>query len=145
MPFFWQAIKYGALVPKWLIPASCANSQSTLRFGNPGLPSYKTMVAPLSKAAWTKFHIIQPVVENQKKRSPGCTSLWKARYFKCSSKTPPWLCVIALGIPVVPEEYKTQIGCSKGSASNFSSAFVFLTASSHNTQPGKSLLLLSGS
>ena len=51
-----------------------------------------------------KFHIIQPVVENQKKRSPACTSLWKCRYFRCSSRLPPWEWVLALGTPVVPEE-----------------------------------------
>ena len=31
---------------------------------------------------------------------------------------PPWLCVIALGSPVVPEENRIHSGCPKGTCSN---------------------------
>ena len=43
-----------------------------------GLPSKHTMVAPTSRPPTRKFHIIQPVVENQKKRSPGPRSQCEA-------------------------------------------------------------------
>jgi len=50
-----------------------------------------------------KFHILQPVVVNQKRRSPGWASTWRFSTFRCSSRMPPWLCMIAFGRPVVPE------------------------------------------
>ena len=51
-----------------------------------------------------KFHIIQPVVVNQKRRSPGWASTWRFSFFRCSSRIPPWPWTIAFGSPVVPEE-----------------------------------------
>ena len=41
------------------------------RSGAPGLPSNSTIAAPTAGAETRKFHIIQPVVVNQKNRSPG--------------------------------------------------------------------------
>jgi len=49
-------------------------------------------------------HIIQPVVENQKKRSVGPRSWWSASIFTCSSRIPPWPWTMGLGSPVVPDE-----------------------------------------
>ena len=37
-----------------------------------------------------KFHIIQPVVVNQKSRSPACASTCRCSIFRCSSRIPPW-------------------------------------------------------
>ena len=51
----------------------------------------------------TKFHIIQPVVVNQKSRSSACRSRCRCIFFSISSRTPPWPCTIAFGRPVVPE------------------------------------------
>jgi len=51
-----------------------------------------------------KFHIIQPVVVNQKIRSPGFASKWRFIFFRCSKRIPPWPCTIGFGSPVVPEE-----------------------------------------
>src|SRR5215210_7388261 len=90
-----------ALVPKVVTRASAANSHS--RFGS-GCPSYRTIVAPASNPPTRKFHIIQPVVVNQKKRSPGDRSEWSRAFFRCSSRIPPWPCTIAFGSPVVPDE-----------------------------------------
>jgi hypothetical protein len=44
--------------------------------------------------------------------------MWKVCSLSCSIRIPPWLCVIALGRPVVPEENKIQSGCPKGTCSN---------------------------
>jgi hypothetical protein len=67
-PAFIDAPMNPALVPKVVTPASAAKSHS--RAGS-GCPSYSTIVAPASSPPTRKFHIIQPVVVNQKKRSPG--------------------------------------------------------------------------
>src|SRR5437870_8236463 len=67
-----------------------------------------------------KFHIIQPVDEYQKTRSPARTLECKARALMCSRTTPPWLWTRALGRPVVPEEYRTHRGWSKGTGSQVS-------------------------
>ena len=64
-----------------------------------------------------KFHIIQPVVVNQKKRSAGVTSSCSASDFLCSRTIPPCPCTIPFGSPVVPEEYSTQSGWSNGTGS----------------------------
>jgi hypothetical protein len=90
-----------ALVPKVVTPASPANSHS--RSGS-GWPSYSTIAAPASRPPTRKFHIIQPVVVNQKKRSPGLRSLCSRAFFRCSSRMPPCPCTIAFGSPVVPDE-----------------------------------------
>ncbi len=65
-----------------------------------------------------KFHIIQPVVVNQNSRSPACASMCRCSIFRCSSRIPPWLCTIAFGRPVVPDEYRTHSGWSNGTRSN---------------------------
>src|ERR1700726_317539 len=70
------------------------------------------MQVPSARPVTRKFHIIQPAVVNQKKRSPGCKSRCNAKAFRCSSRIPPWLCTIGLGIPVVPDEKRIQSGWS---------------------------------
>src|SRR5512144_1750753 len=95
---------------------SAASLQREAWSGHARLPSYRTMVAPRrSPETWT-FHIIQLVVENQKNRDRGCTSKWMPRNFKCSRVMPPCPCTMPLGRPVVPDEYSTQSGWSKGTA-----------------------------
>ena len=64
----------------------------------------------MSSAPTRKFHIIQPVVENQKIRSPAWASRWRCSALTCSSKIPPWPWTIGLGSPVVPLEYSTHSG-----------------------------------
>ena len=75
--------------------------------GADGLPSNRQIVAPASSPATWQFHMIQPVVLNQWKRSPrsaaGPMSLIRS-VFRPSSITPPWPCTIGLGRPVVPLE-----------------------------------------
>ena len=51
----------------------------------------------------TKFHIIQPVVVNQKSRLSACRSRCRCIIFSISRSTPPWPWTIAFGSPVVPE------------------------------------------
>ena len=81
--------------------------QSGAADGPPGLPSNKQMVVPPSKPAIWQFHMIQPVVLNQWKRSPVSTvgpRLLSSELFSASSITPPWPCTMGLGNPVVPLE-----------------------------------------
>ena len=93
-----------ALVPKVVIPASSASCQSVPRSGWPGLPSKRTISASVSRTPTRKFHIIQPVVVNQKTRSPSWASTWRCIFFRCSSSIPPWPWTIGFGSPVVPDE-----------------------------------------
>ncbi len=65
------------------------------------------------------FHIIQLVDEYHMKRSPGCRSSCRLRYFRCSSSTPPWPCTMPFGLPVVPDENITQSGCANGTGGDF--------------------------
>ena len=97
----------GALTPKMVTSVSAASRHSVPRSGQPGLPSNSTIVAPTHRPETRRFHIIQPVVENQKKRSPGPMSWWRPSALRCSTRMPPWACTIALGGPVVPEENST--------------------------------------
>ena len=90
--------------------------------GWPGLPSYRTTVEPSSRPPTRKFHIIQPVVVNQKKRSAGPRSSCSEIDFSSSRAIPPWPWTIALGSPVVPEEYSTHSGWSKATGSKASAA-----------------------
>jgi hypothetical protein len=64
------------------------------------------MVVPASRAPTCAFHMIQPVLLNQWKRSPnstlGAMSLCSAAPLSISSITPPWPCTMGLGRPVVP-------------------------------------------
>src|SRR6185436_4797641 len=100
-PAFIDAPMNPALVPNVVTRASAAKSHS--RAGS-GWPPYNTIVAPASSPPTRKFHIIQPVVVNQKKRSPG-ERLWcSASDLRCSSRMPPCPWTIGLGRPVVPEE-----------------------------------------
>ena len=56
----------------------------------------------MSRTETRKFHIIQPVVVNQKTRSPSRASRCRYIFLRCSSRIPPCPCTIALGSPVVP-------------------------------------------
>lgn len=112
-PALRQASRNGAEVPKYVVPVSAASRHSPPRSGSAGrpgsartagLPSKSTMVAPTAGPETRKFHIIQPVVVNQKNRSAGPRSWCRASIFRCSSRMPPWPCTIGLGNPVVPEE-----------------------------------------
>src|SRR4029077_4478528 len=99
----------------------------------PGLPSKRQMVVPTSSAATCRFHMIQPVLEYQKKRSSGRRSLCSTHILECSSMMPPWPCTTALGSPVVPEEYTIHSGCSNGTS--VSSRFaVAVSASRHGVR-----------
>ena len=66
------------------------------------------MVVPSSSAFIWQFHMIQPVVLYQWKRSPvstlAPTSKCRPVIFSASSTTPPWPCTMAFGRPVVPLE-----------------------------------------
>jgi hypothetical protein len=99
-----QASRNGAEVPKYVMPDVSASRHSSPRSGAPGLPSNITIAAPTAGPDTRKFHIIQPVVLNQKNRSPGPRSACSARFFRCSSRIPPCPCTIGFGNPVVPEE-----------------------------------------
>jgi hypothetical protein len=90
--------------------------------GWPGLPSYSTTVEPSSRPPTRKFHIIQPVVVNQKKRSAGPRSRWSEIDLSSSRAIPPCPWTIGLGSPVVPEEYRIHSGWSKATGSKASSA-----------------------
>ena len=121
-PAFMHAAMNGALVPKYVMPVSCASRHSAFRSGCPGFPSYRMHVEPSSSPPTRKFHIIQPVVLNQKNRSFSVRSRCSESAFRCSTSIPPWLCTMGLGNPVVPDEYSTQSGWSNGTGSKTSSA-----------------------
>jgi len=74
------------------------------------LPSTITIEARVRSVETRAVHIIQAVVVNHSRRSPGRRSQLKAWFFKCSIRIPPWQCTIALGRPVVPDEKRTQSG-----------------------------------
>jgi hypothetical protein len=103
IPAFMHAARKLADVPKHVTPASSARSHSVPRSGWPGFPSYRTIEASVRRPAWTKFHIIQPVVVNQKSRSSRWRSRCRFRVFSSSRRIPPWPWTIAFGRPVVPE------------------------------------------
>ena len=109
-------------VPKHVTPACSARSHSVPRSGCPGLPSNSTTDASVSRPPFRKFHIIQPVVVNQKTRSSACRSTWRWSIFSISSRIPPCPCTIAFGSPVVPELYSTHSGWSNGTCANASSS-----------------------
>src|SRR5690348_12911328 len=121
MPALRQAIRNGAEVPKYVMPASAASRHNP---AGSGAPSYSTTAAPTAGPDIRKFHIIQPVVVYQKNRSPGPRSWCSASIFRCSSRIPPWPCTIGLGNPVVPEEYSTYSGWSNGTGANSSGSSV---------------------
>ena len=91
-------------VPNSVTASSAAIRQSTSRSGWPGLPSKATTVAPTSSPEISRFHIIQPVVVNQKNRSPGPRSCCRASDARCWTTMPPCECTIPFGSPVVPDE-----------------------------------------
>ena len=68
------------------------------------------MVAPTSRPATWKFHIIQLGLVYQKKVSSRPMSDCSDTALRCSSSTPPWPCMMPLGSPVVPDEYRTHSG-----------------------------------
>src|SRR5690606_15744788 len=109
---FMQLCTNGAEVPKYVIRCWAASRHNVLRSGCPGLPSNSTTVLPTSKPDTRKFHIIHPVVVNQKNRSPGPRSSANAICLRCSTTIPPCPCTMPFGRPVVPDEYSTHSGCS---------------------------------
>ena len=94
----------GALVPKYVMPSSSLIRHSEPRSGYARLPSYITTVEPESSPETSRFHIIQPVVENQKNTSSGPRPSSSAMDFVCSSVMPPCPWTIGFGSPVVPDE-----------------------------------------
>src|SRR6202012_215770 len=100
---FMHEAMNAALVPNVVICASALSSHRRSSDGYPGFPSNSTTAASVSSTPTRKFHIIQPVVENQNTRSPARASTCNLWCLSCSSRIPPWLCTIALGRPVVPE------------------------------------------
>jgi hypothetical protein len=69
-----------------------------------------------------KFHIIHPVVVKKNRTSPALRSMLSRCSLSCSSRMPPWLCVIAFGSPVVPEENRIHNGIPNGPRWNSKSA-----------------------
>ena len=105
------------LAPIRVAPVCAARRHCQRRSGCSGLPSIITIEARTSRPETSAFHIIQAVVENQRIRSPAWRSQLSAWFFRCSSRIPPWLCTIAFGLPVVPEEKSTHRGWSNGTGS----------------------------
>jgi hypothetical protein len=108
---FRQLAKNAAPAPKKVHRASPAKRQSVVQSGAaagpPGLPSKTQIVVPASSPASCAFHMIQPVLLNQWKRSAvstvGPRSLCSVP-FRNSTRMPPWPCTMGLGSPVVPDE-----------------------------------------
>src|ERR1700745_2427785 len=69
-PAFMHEEMNAALVPKQVTLVAAARCHSDPRSGYPGFPSYSTIEASVSSTPTSRFHIIQPVVENQNTRSP---------------------------------------------------------------------------
>src|SRR5699024_23572 len=69
---------------------------------------------PVNNAVTCEFHIIQPVVLYHINLSSGPTSKCSTELFTLSNNVPPCPCTIGFGMPVVPEEYTTHNGWSKG-------------------------------
>jgi hypothetical protein len=107
-----NSAKKAAPAPKKVARASPAKRhsvpQSGAAEGQPGLPSKMQQVVPPSSRSTWPFHMIQPVVLNQWKRSPVSTQWGPGRCAGCScsasSRMPPWPCTMGLGRPVVPLE-----------------------------------------
>ena len=111
-PDFRQLAWKAAPAPKKVQPVSAENRHSVPQSGTSprpaGLPSYRQRVVPPNKALTWQFHMIQAVEVAQWKRSPvstlGPRLLCSTSIFKASTITPPWLCTMGLGRPVVPLE-----------------------------------------
>ena len=99
------------------MPVAAAKRHRASRSGWAGLPSHSSTVDPSSSPPARKFHIIQPVVVNQKKRSSAVRSRWSDSALRCSRTMPPWPWTIGLGRPVVPDEYRIHSGWSKATGS----------------------------
>src|SRR3990170_1019184 len=135
-PVLALAARYLGETPKWVTPESAARRHSLSRDGYDGLPSYNTTAAPVAKPPTSQFHIIHPHVVNQNSRSPGWRSLWRRCSVRCLSRIPPAPWTMLLGRPVVPDEYMTYSGWSKGSWANVGSAASPRMRSSHVIAPG---------
>jgi hypothetical protein len=120
------ASRNAALVPNVVTPVASASAH---RRSPAGEPSYRTTVASVSSTPTRKFHIIQPVVVNQKTRSSACASTCRCSCLRCSSRIPPCPWTIAFGRPVVPLEYRTHSGWSNGTRTGSSGARVSSSAS----------------
>src|ERR1700722_19865726 len=80
------------------------------------------ILAPASRTETRQFHTIQLGEVYQKNVSCSPRSRLSDVAFRCSSRTPPVLCTIPLGRPVVPEENSTHSGWLNGIARGTSSA-----------------------
>jgi hypothetical protein len=98
------------------------------------LPSKRTTVEPTTRPDTQKFHIIHPVVVNQKNRSPSPRSKWKPSALACSSRIPPWPWTIGFGFPVVPDENRMYSGWSNSTGSCSSGAIAAVN-SAQSDQP----------
>ena len=107
--FIHKEINAG-LMPKNVARSRSAKPHNVVRSGCPGLPSNCNIVLPRSNVEQSKFHMIQLVDENQKKRSFSPMSKCSAVPLNVSITVPPWLWTMGLGMPVVPEEYTTHSG-----------------------------------
>ncbi len=92
------------LMPKMVTSCCSRNAHSRSVSGKSGAPSNRHTVAPLASVP-TISHgpMIQPKSANQKRRSPGRTSNWKATSAAILTVNPPCTCTDPLGLPVVPE------------------------------------------
>ena len=88
-------------------PTRGASEETPPLRGAEGLPSKMQAVVPPSSTETWKFHMIQPVVLNQCRRSPVSTvgpRLLCRLLFSSTRTMPPWLWTMGLGRPVVPLE-----------------------------------------
>src|SRR5690554_5137721 len=86
---FMQIVKNGAPTPNDVISASSANFHNVSKSGYAGLPSYKTMDAPVNKFEMRMFHMTHPVVVYQKTVSCCRMLFWMEANFICSTTMPP--------------------------------------------------------
>ena len=104
IPAFMLSPMKAGLVPKNVMRSRSAKRQSVSRSGCPGLPSNCITVHSSSSVDTSRFHMIQLVDENQKKRSSRPMSRCSAAPLKVSTIVPPWPCTMGFGMPVVPDE-----------------------------------------
>lgn len=92
------------LMPSFVTRCSPRMRMNDLRSGTKGEPSYITTRAPDNSAATLARYMIQPVVVYCRVTDSGDIDSCRRPSLKLLSMTPPTVCTIALGIPVVPDE-----------------------------------------
>ena len=95
----------------------CINYDILSNYKYAKLFAYAPIDACAARPASSRFQIIQPVGVGKNTGSSRQTSQWSTISFRHCSRLPPALWMIALGLPVVPEEYSTQSGWSKAKRS----------------------------